>query len=143
MDSEKSIRKSCDLRTTQGTDLDIVLHYLEGQDRTFSSIVEELLIAVYLVPALHQSDASPKDINLACVDGVGFLDKTAQKLRTILGDSVKLRQGDCSTEHEIATSAASIDSPDPSESSGSNSDAENRKRSALERMSQIKQMIQM
>lgn len=86
--NSKKYRKACFLRTSSGSELDAVLSYLDETKRPLSSIVEELLLAVYLVPALQETGATQQDVHLAGLQGIGFLDVTAESLRAVVEHTV-------------------------------------------------------
>lgn len=80
-ESKNYYRKGCHLRPVRGENLDLVIQYLEEKNESLASILEELLVSVYIVPAMQAKGKPDEEIYLEGLEKVGALYALANRLK--------------------------------------------------------------
>jgi hypothetical protein len=135
-------RKACFLNVPAGSELDVVLSYLDSDRRSFSLIVEELLLAVYLAPALDEVHADPKDIYLASLEGAGVLDAATAKLRAISAYAGAVTDSRGSPQPEVSSMSALSDSETSKLSLDEGGSSDDARQTSITQMDKYNSMIQ-
>jgi len=81
MTSSETYRKQCCFYVKPGSELDLVLRYLEeDKDENLATEVSRLLLAVHLVPAMRKQGES-NEIHLIGSEKIGILEGIVQRLK--------------------------------------------------------------
>jgi hypothetical protein len=79
--TRKNYRKAFNFRVVRESNLDIVLQYLDDGEKPLSSVLEELLLSVYLVPAMREAEVIEEDIYLQGLNSIGVLNGILDRLK--------------------------------------------------------------
>ncbi|NJN61209.1 MAG: hypothetical protein HC795_06510 [Coleofasciculaceae cyanobacterium RL_1_1] len=79
--ANNNYRKAFNFRVRRGSYLDRVLQYLDAKQKPLVNAVEELLLAVYLIPAMEEDGEVEHDVYRQGVINMGFLAGILESLR--------------------------------------------------------------